>query len=77
MGKNYLKCLILEFNNKVTDLVSQKEFYRSKYMSGFERFKEKFLSRQKFYSISMSISMFLTFGINLKWKQWKIMTTYT
>ena len=39
-----------EFDISVIDLVKLKRFYPYKYMSDFERFKEKLRSKEKFYS---------------------------
>ena len=41
------KYLSQAFNNKVLDLVKQKRYYSFKYMSCFEKFKEKLLSKKK------------------------------
>ena len=67
------KYLSHEFDNKVLDLVKQKGFYPYEYMSGFEKFKEELQSKEKFYSsftgeklVLKSMSMFLSFGIDLK-----------
>ena len=56
-------------------------------MTDFEKFKEEFPSKEMFHSslkgkkkkkiVIKSINMFLRFGINLKWKWWKIITTST
>ena len=40
-----------EFDNKVLDIVKQKGFYFYEYMSDFEKFKEKFPSKEKFYCL--------------------------
>ena len=39
-----------EFDSDVLDLVKQKGCYTYEYMSGFEKFKEQLLSKEKFYS---------------------------
>ena len=52
-------------------------------MIDFEKFKEKFPSKEMFHSlltgkkkiVLKSINMFLRFGINLKRKRWKIIST--
>ena len=69
------------FNSNVLNLVKQKGFYHYEYMSHFEKFKKVFLSKKNFYStltskapVIKSTSMFLKFDVNLKWKQWNIMT---
>ena len=40
-----------EFDNKVLDLVRQKEFYLYEYMNDFEKFKEELPSKEKFYNL--------------------------
>ena len=40
-----------EFDNKVLDLVRQKEFYLYEYMNDFEKFKEELPSKEKFYNM--------------------------
>ena len=50
MHKNEFKYLSQEFDNKVLDLVKQKGFYPNDNMSDFEKFKEEFESKIKFYS---------------------------
>ena len=50
VGKNDFKYLSQNFDNNVLDLVKQTGFYPCEYMSDFERFKEKFLTKEKFYS---------------------------
>ena len=39
-----------EFDKNKLDLVKQKGFYPHEYMTDFEKFKEKLLSKEKFYS---------------------------
>ena len=70
-----------ELDNNVLDLAKQKGFYPYEYMGDFKKFKEKLLSKEKFYSSlsSKKISVkenkqFLMFRINLKWKPWNIIT---
>ena len=46
----YFKYLSQELDNNVVDLVKQKGFYRYEYMSDFDKFKEDFPSKEKFYS---------------------------
>ena len=41
LGKDDLKCLSQEFDSNVLDLVKQKRSCPCKYMSDFEKFKEK------------------------------------
>ena len=48
--KDDFKYLSHEFDNNVLDLVKQKRFYLYEYMTNFEKFKEKLLSKGKFYS---------------------------
>ena len=50
LGKNGFQYLSQEFDSKVLDLVKQKGFYHYEYMSGFEKFKDKLSSKEKFYS---------------------------
>ena len=71
--KDDFKYLSQKFDNNVLDLVNQKGFYPYQYMSDFEKFKEKFLSKERFSSsligkklIAKNINMFLMFGTNLK-----------
>ena len=45
-----MKYLSQEFNRNKLDLVKQKGFYPCKYMTDFEKFKEKLPSKEKFYS---------------------------
>ena len=85
MKKDDFKYLSQEYDANALDLVKQKWFYPYVYMSDFERFKEDFLSKEKFYNsltdkkklVIKNMNMFLRFGINLKWNQWKITTTCT
>ena len=71
-----------KFDNNVLDLLERKRFYPYEYMSDFEKFQEKFPSKEMFYSyyliealLTNNMNMFSMFGINLKWKRWKIVTT--
>ena len=43
------KYLSAELDRNVLDLVKQKGFYPDEYISDFEKFKEKLLSKEKFY----------------------------
>ena len=45
MGKDDFKYLNQEFDSDVLDLVKQKGFYTYEYMSGFEKFKQRFPSK--------------------------------
>ena len=45
-----MKYLSQEFNRNKLDLVKQKGFYPYKYMTDFEKFREKLPSKEKFYS---------------------------
>ena len=49
LSKNNLKYLNQEFDENVLDLGNQKEFYRCKYMSDFEKLKKE-LPCKKNYS---------------------------
>ena len=40
-----------EFDNKILDLVKQKLFYPYECISDFEKLKEEFPSKEKFYSL--------------------------
>ena len=73
MGKNDFKHLNQEFDSNVLDLVNKKGFYPYTYMSDFENLKEKFPSKEKFYSLLtvkelmvMNMNMLLKFGMHLK-----------
>ena len=48
LNKDDFKHLSQKFDNNVLDLVKQKGFYLYEYMSDFEMFKEKLLSRERF-----------------------------
>ena len=52
LSKNDFKYLSQEFHNNVLDLVKQKGFYPYEYTNDFEKFKEEFPSKEKFYSSS-------------------------
>ena len=73
MGKDDFKYLNQEFDSDVLDLVKQKGFYPYEYMSGFEKFKQRFPSKEEF-RISLtgkkivikSISMLLKYVIHLQ-----------
>ena len=76
LNKDDFKYLSHEFDNNVLDLVKQKGFYLYKYMSDFEKFKEKLPSKERFYSsltdrklLTKDMNMLLTFGKCLKQKQ--------
>ena len=79
LNKNNFEYLGQEFDSNVLDLVKQIWLYLYEYMTGFEKFKEELTSKEKFYRYltDRKINMFLMFGKNLKWKQWKIITTCT
>ena len=84
MGKDGHQYLSQEFNGKVLDLVEQKGFYPFEYKSDFEKFKEELPSKENVYSSLMgkktvieSMRIFSRFGINLKWKSWKVITICT
>ena len=51
LGKNDFKYLSQEFDNNVLDLVKQKGFYPYEHVSHFEKFKEKFPNKEKFFSL--------------------------
>ena len=50
LNKDHLKYSIQEFDNSVLDLVNQKRLYPYEYMTDFENFKEKLLSKENFHS---------------------------
>ena len=50
LNKDDLKYSIQEFDNSVLDLVKQKRLYPYEYMTDFENFKEKLLSKENFHS---------------------------
>ena len=47
-SQNNFKNLSQGFDNKVSDLVKQKEFYPYEYMSDFEKFKEELPDKEKY-----------------------------
>ena len=55
MAKNWnednFKNLSQEFDSTVIDLVNQKIFFRYEYVGDFEKFKEKFPSKEKIDSL--------------------------
>ena len=50
IGKDDFKYLSQEFDNNVLHLLKQRWFYPYEYVSDFEKFKEQFPSKEKFYS---------------------------
>ena len=71
-----------EFDNNVLDLLKQKQCHPHEYISDFEKFKEELPSKEKFYGsltdrkiMTKNMNMFLKLGINLKWKQQKIIAS--
>ena len=50
LNKDDFKYLSQEFDNRVLDLVKQKEFCPYEYMSDFEKFKEQLPIKEKFYN---------------------------
>ena len=50
LNKDDFMCLSQEFDNNALDLFKKKGFYPFEYMTDFEKFKEKLLSKEKFYS---------------------------
>ena len=71
-----------EFDSDILNLVKRQVFNAYEYMSSFEKFKERFPSKDKFHSsltdkklMIKSMSMLLSFALYLKWKRWKIITT--
>ena len=76
LNKDDFKYLSQEFGNSVLDLIKRKGFYHYEYMSDFGKFKEKLLSKEKFYSSLLdrkisdkNMNMFLMFEENLKRKR--------
>ena len=72
--------MIQEFDTNVLDLVKQKGFYPHEYVTDFETFEEKLPSKEKFpwwvkRVVIKIMNMMLKFGMNLKWRQWKIIIT--
>ena len=61
-----------EFDSNVLDQIKQKALYPCEYMSSFQKFKGQLSSNEKFYSslkrVVKSMSMFLRFEADLKWK---------
>ena len=51
LAKDNFNYLSQEFDNNVLDLVNQKGFYPSEYMSDFGKFKEQLPNKEKFYSL--------------------------
>ena len=71
-------------SSKVLDLIKQKGLYPYEYMSGFKKFKEELLSKEKFCNsltgkklVINKMSMISSSGIDLKWKWGKIIMTCT
>ena len=52
LGENCFSHWSQEFDKEVLDLVKQKGFYRYEYMWDFEKLKEKWPDKNKFYSSS-------------------------
>ena len=82
LNKKGFKYLSREFDNNVLDLVKQKGFYSYEYISGSEKFKEELPSKEKIYksltdrkTIGEEYEHIPNVWKNLKWKQWKIITT--
>ena len=50
LNKIDFKYLSQKFDNNILDLVKQKGFYPYEYMNDFEKSKEEFPSKEKFYS---------------------------
>ena len=50
LGEIDFKHLSQEFDSEVLDLVKQKRFYPYEYVSSFEKFIEKLLDKNEFYS---------------------------
>ena len=50
LNKIDFKYLIQKFDNNILDLLKQKGFYPYEYMNDFEKSKEGFPSKEKFYS---------------------------
>ena len=48
LDKEDFKSLNQEFDNNVLDIVKQKGFYPSEYMSDFENLKENYLGKKNF-----------------------------
>ena len=79
-GRDDFKYLSQEFDNNVLDLAKQKGFYFYVFMSDFEKFTEELRSKVVLWPtekllLTKNMNMFLMSGINLKWKQWTIITT--
>ena len=73
-----------EFDRKVLDLVKQKGFYPYNYMNCFEKFEKYLSSKEKLCSFMTGkknthkeYEHALKVCIVFKWKQWKIITTWT
>ena len=50
LAEGDFKYLSQEFDNNILDLVKQKGFYPYEYMNDFEKSKEEFPNKKKFYS---------------------------
>ena len=71
--KDDFKYLSLEFDMNKLDLVKQNRFYPDKYVTDFEKFKEKLFGKYNFVVLwptgklmTKNINMILIFGIYLK-----------
>ena len=85
MAKNDFTNFSQGYDIEILDLFQQKEFYSYEYMSDFEKHKEQLWNKENFIvhwlvkkKIAIHIiNMLVKFGINLIWKQWKMVTTNT
>ena len=79
LSKDDFKFLSHEIRNNVLDPVKHKGFYPYQYMCDFEKFKEQLPCKKKFYISLINRKITdkkyeINLEINLKWKQWNIIT---
>ena len=72
LSKNDFIYFIQDFDSNVLVIAKQKGFYSFKYMSDFEKFKEKLLSTKNFYGLlTGEILMMKIMSINV-WKTFEM-----
>ena len=81
LDKNDFKYLSQETDNNVWDIIMQKVFYSFVY--NLKSLKTNCLAKKSFrvpwqakQLVTKNMNMFLMFGINVIWKQWKIIMTF-
>ena len=74
--KDDFKYLNQEFGNNVLDLVKQEGLHSYEYINDLEKSKEKFIVPWPTETLlTRNMNIFVMFGVNLKWKQWKNIMT--